>query len=48
MTEVVDVPEPDAAGRKELIVRPESVGLCGSDFHYFHGDIGLTDDPEQL
>jgi threonine dehydrogenase-like Zn-dependent dehydrogenase len=46
--EVVDVPEPDAAGPGELIVRPESVGLCGSDFHYFHGDIGLTDDPDQL
>jgi threonine dehydrogenase-like Zn-dependent dehydrogenase len=46
--EVVDVPEPDAAGPGELIVRPESVGLCGSDFHYFHGDIGLTDDPDRL
>jgi threonine dehydrogenase-like Zn-dependent dehydrogenase len=46
--EVVDVPEPDAAGPGELIVRPESVGLCGSDFHYFHGDIGLTDDPDEL
>lgn len=46
--EVVDVPEPDAAGQDELIVRPETVGLCGSDFHYFHGDIGLTDDPNEL
>ncbi len=46
--EVVDVPEPNAAGRAELIVRPESVGLCGSDFHYFHGDIGLTEDPDEL
>lgn len=46
--EVVDVPEPDAAGHGELIVRPEAVGLCGSDFHYFHGDIGLTEDPDQL
>ena len=46
--EVVDVPEPDAAGQDELIVRPETVGLCGSDFHYFHGDIGLTDDPDEL
>ena len=28
--EVVEVPEPDAAGQGELIVRPEAVGLCGS------------------
>lgn len=46
--EVVDVPEPDGAGAGELVVRPEAVGLCGSDFHYFHGDIGLTDDPDDL
>ena len=46
--EVVEVREPDTAGEGELIVRPETVGLCGSDFHYFHGDIGLTDDPDQL
>jgi threonine dehydrogenase-like Zn-dependent dehydrogenase len=46
--EVVDVAEPEAAGPGELIVRPETVGLCGSDFHYFHGDIGLTDDPDEL
>src|SRR5471032_3183817 len=48
LMEVIDVPEPTAAGPGELIVRPESVGLCGSDFHYFHGDIGLTDDPDDL
>ncbi len=46
--ELVDVPEPAAAGPGELVVRPESIGLCGSDFHYFHGDIGLTDDPDAL
>jgi threonine dehydrogenase-like Zn-dependent dehydrogenase len=46
--ELVDVPEPAAAAPGELVVRPESVGLCGSDFHYFHGDIGLTDDPAAL
>jgi threonine dehydrogenase-like Zn-dependent dehydrogenase len=45
---VVDVPEPDAAGQGELLVRPEWVGLCGSDFHYFHGDIGLTENPDEL
>jgi L-gulonate 5-dehydrogenase len=36
---VVDVPDPGPPGPGELIVRPEAVGLCGSDFHYFHGDI---------
>lgn len=46
--EVADVREPDAAGTGELLVRPEAVGLCGSDFHYFHGDIGLTEDPDLL
>jgi threonine dehydrogenase-like Zn-dependent dehydrogenase len=46
--EVADVREPDEPGPGELLVRPESVGLCGSDFHYFHGDIGLTEDPADL
>lgn len=46
--DVVDVPEPDGADARGLLVRPEAVGLCGSDFHYFHGDIGLTDDPDDL
>ena len=26
-------------GPGELLVRPEAVGLCGSDFHYFHGHL---------
>lgn len=43
---VVDVPEPGAAGPGEVIVRPEAVGLCGSDFHYFHGDIGAVPDAQ--
>ncbi len=34
---VADVPEPQRPGPGELLVRPETVGLCGSDFHYFHG-----------
>jgi threonine dehydrogenase-like Zn-dependent dehydrogenase len=41
--EVVDLPDVGRPGPGELIVRPEAVGLCGSDFHYFHGDIGGTD-----
>ena len=37
---VADVPEPAEPGPGELLVRPEAVGLCGSDFHYFHGHLG--------
>ena len=34
---VADVPAPGRPGPGELLLRPETVGLCGSDFHYFHG-----------
>jgi len=37
--ELLDVPEPGDPGPGEVLVRPEAVGLCGSDFHYFRGDI---------
>jgi threonine dehydrogenase-like Zn-dependent dehydrogenase len=40
---VVDVPEPGEPGSGEVIVRPEAVGLCGSDFHYFLGDLGAVE-----
>jgi L-gulonate 5-dehydrogenase len=45
---LVDVPEPAEPGAGEVIVRPEAVGLCGSDFHYFVGDIGTIEDPSVL
>lgn len=48
LMEVVSVPEPGAPGPGEVLVRPEAVGLCGSDFHYFLGDIGTIDDPSSL
>ena len=41
--EVVDVPEPEAPGPGEVIVRPEAVGICGSDFHYFLGEFDFPD-----
>jgi L-gulonate 5-dehydrogenase len=41
---IVDVPEPGEPDAGEVIVRPEAVGLCGSDFHYFRGDLGAVDD----
>ena len=46
--DVVDVAEPAGAATGGLLVRPEAVGLCGSDFHYFRGDIGLTENPDDL
>jgi threonine dehydrogenase-like Zn-dependent dehydrogenase len=39
--EVVDVPDAGEPGPGEVLVRPEAVGLCGSDFHYFLGDLGF-------
>jgi threonine dehydrogenase-like Zn-dependent dehydrogenase len=38
--ELLDVPEPGQPGPGEVIVRPQAVGICGSDFHYFLGEIG--------
>jgi threonine dehydrogenase-like Zn-dependent dehydrogenase len=43
---LVDVPDPGAPGSGEVIVRPEAVGLCGSDFHYFLGDLGAVEDSQ--
>ncbi len=43
---VVDVPGPREPGAGEVVVRPEAVGLCGSDFHYFLGDIGAVPDSQ--
>ena len=45
---VVGVEAPGAPGPGEVLVAPEAVGLCGSDFHYFLGDIGTIDDPSTL
>jgi L-gulonate 5-dehydrogenase len=46
--ELVDVREPGSPGPGQVLVRPEAVGLCGSDFHYFLGDIGTIEDPSVL
>jgi L-gulonate 5-dehydrogenase len=46
--EVSAVAEPGAPGPGEVLVQPEAVGLCGSDFHYFLGDIGTIEDPSVL
>jgi threonine dehydrogenase-like Zn-dependent dehydrogenase len=34
-----DVPEPGPPGAGEVVVRPEAVGICGSDFHFFSGEL---------
>lgn len=35
-----DVPPPPAPGPGHVAVRPEIVGICGSDLHLYSGDIG--------
>ena len=36
---IEDVSGPGPAGAGNVIVRPEAVGICGSDFHLFSGDV---------
>ena len=37
---IEDVPEPGPPRAGNVILRPEAVGICGSDFHLFSGDLG--------
>jgi L-gulonate 5-dehydrogenase len=37
---VADVAAPGSPAPGQVVVRPAAVGLCGSDFHYFLGEIG--------
>jgi hypothetical protein len=37
---VGDVPGPGRARAGHVIVRPERVGICGSDFRVFAGEVG--------
>jgi threonine dehydrogenase-like Zn-dependent dehydrogenase len=37
---IEDVPDSGPARAGNVIVRPEAVGICGSDFHLFSGDTG--------
>jgi threonine dehydrogenase-like Zn-dependent dehydrogenase len=46
--EIAAVDEPGAPGPGQVLVAPEAVGLCGSDFHYFLGDIGTIEDASTL
>jgi threonine dehydrogenase-like Zn-dependent dehydrogenase len=38
--ELDDVDPPGDPGPGEVIVRPQAVGICGSDFHLFAGELG--------
>jgi threonine dehydrogenase-like Zn-dependent dehydrogenase len=35
-------PEPGAPGPGQVIVHPEAVGLCGSDYHFFTGEMSAA------
>ncbi len=35
-----DVSDPGPARAGNVIIRPDAVGICGSDFHLFSGDVG--------
>jgi 2-desacetyl-2-hydroxyethyl bacteriochlorophyllide A dehydrogenase len=48
LMKVAGIEEPGAPGSGEVLIAPEAVGLCGSDFHYFLGDIGTIEDPSTL
>ena len=32
-------PEPPPPGRGQVLIRPEAVGICGSDYHFFAGHL---------
>jgi L-gulonate 5-dehydrogenase len=36
---LVEVPEPADPGPGQVLVRPEAVGICGSDYHFLTGEI---------
>jgi len=38
--EVTEMPGPAEPGAGEVIVRPQAVGICGSDFHFLMGELG--------
>ena len=39
---VVDRPEPAAPGPGQVLVHPEAVGICGSDYHFFSGHLSAA------
>jgi threonine dehydrogenase-like Zn-dependent dehydrogenase len=39
--EVLEVPEPPPPRPGEVVVHPDAVGICGSDFHFFAGELQI-------
>jgi threonine dehydrogenase-like Zn-dependent dehydrogenase len=39
---VVQRAEPDAPGAGQVLLAPEAVGICGSDYHYFAGELSAA------
>lgn len=37
--ELRDLPEPPEPAEGQVIVRPEAIGICGSDYHFFLGEL---------
>jgi threonine dehydrogenase-like Zn-dependent dehydrogenase len=44
--ELAELPAPGEPGRGEVTVRPQAVGICGSDFHFLLGELGPGDGSE--
>ena len=36
---VLERPEPAAPGAGEVLIHPEAIGICGSDYHFFAGEL---------
>ena len=36
---VLERPEPGPPGPGQVVIRPEAVGICGSDYHFFAGEM---------
>ena len=39
---VLERSEPAAPGEGEVVIRPEAVGICGSDYHFFTGELSAA------
>ena len=46
LMELAQIEPPPEPGPGEVIVRPQAVGICGSDFHLFLGELGSGDGSE--
>jgi threonine dehydrogenase-like Zn-dependent dehydrogenase len=36
---IADRPDPGPPGPGEVVIRPEAIGICGSDYHFFAGQL---------